>query len=70
MTVKEIVIFFGMTINDHVYARQKRTGTALIEAAAKALTGNPNARTEIGQYRGFRLDVFFDALSNDIKNGY
>lgn len=61
------VIFFGMTINDHVYADKKEAGTALIEAAAKALTGNPNARTEIGQYRGFRLDVFFDALSNDIK---
>lgn len=61
------VIFSGMTINDHVYADKKEAGTALIEAAAKALTGNPNARTEIGQYRGFRLDVFFDALSNDIK---
>ena len=61
------VIFSGMTINDHVYADKKEVGTALIEAAAKALTGNPNARTEIGQYRGFRLDVFFDALSNDIK---
>ena len=61
------VIFSGMTINDHVYADKKEAGTALIEAAAKALTGSPNARTEIGQYRGFRLDVFFDALSNDIK---
>ena len=61
------VIFPGMTINDHVYADKKEAGTALIEAAAKALTGNPNARTEIGQYRGFRLDVFFDSLSNDIK---
>ena len=56
-----------MTINDHVYADKKEAGTALTEAAAKALTGNPNARTEIGQYRGFRLEVFFDALSNDIK---
>ncbi len=61
------VIFSGMTINDHVYADKKEAGTALIEAAAKALTGSPNARTEIGQYRGFRIDVFFDALSNDIK---
>ena len=61
------VIFPGMTINDHVYADKKEAGTALTEAAAKALTGNPNARTEIGQYRGFRLEVFFDALSNDIK---
>ena len=61
------IIFSGMTINDHVYADKKEAGTALIEAAAKALTGDPNARTEIGQYRGFRLEVFFDALSNDIK---
>lgn len=61
------VIFSGMTINDHVYADKKEAGTALIEAAAKALTGNPNARTEIGQYRGFSMEIFFDALSNDIK---
>ena len=61
------VIFPGMTINDHVYADKKEAGTGLIEAAAKALTGNPNARTEIGQYRGFSMEIFFDALSNDIK---
>ena len=61
------IIFSGMTINGQTYADKKEAGTALIEAAAKALTGDPNARTEIGQYRGFRLEVFFDALSNDIK---
>ena len=61
------IIFSGMTINGQTYADKKEAGTALIEAAAKALTGNPNARTETGQYRGFRLEVFFDALSNDIK---
>ena len=61
------VIFPGMTINDHVYADKKEAGTALIEAAAKALIGSPNARTEIGQYRGFSMEIFFDALSNDIK---
>ena len=57
----------GITINGKVYADKKEAGIALIEAASKALTGNPNARTEIGQYRGFGMEVFFDALSNEIK---
>ena len=61
------VIFSGITINGKVYADKKEAGIALIEAASKALTGNPNARTEIGQYRGFGMEVFFDALSNEIK---
>ena len=61
------IIFSGMTINGQTYADKKEAGTALIEAAAKALTGSPNARTEIGQYRGFSMEIFFDALSNDIK---
>ena len=61
------IIFSGMTINGQTYADKKEAGTALIEAAAKALIGSPNARTEIGQYRGFSMEIFFDALSNDIK---
>ena len=56
-----------MTVNGKTYTDKKEAGTALLETAAKMLIGNKNARTEIGQYRGFRLEIFFDALFNDLK---
>lgn len=60
-------IFSGMTVNGKLYTDKKDAGNALISAAGKVLMGKKDESVHIGDYRGFRLETFLDALSNEIK---
>ena len=59
--------FYGLMLNGKRYTDKEQAGTELINAASKALVGNMNKRVNIGEYKGFQLEVYFDLLSQKTK---
>lgn len=60
-------IFNGITINGEFYSDKKQAGEALIAYSGKALIQNNYNNTPVGEYRGFKLVLRFDALSRETK---
>ena len=60
-------IFYGMTVNGNHYADKDKAAEAMMNAVAKALVGNTKNSVCIGEYKSFKLEVFFDVLNRDTK---
>lgn len=60
-------IFYPMTVNSKVFTEKQDAGKALIETALKATMSNSNKTVNIGEYKGFKLDVFLDSLEGCVK---
>ena len=56
--------FLSMTINDKKYLDKKEAGTALTEELLKNPSTEPK---EIGEYRGFKLEVWYDPFFKQHK---
>lgn len=53
--------FSPMTVNGRTFTDRKEAGTALIKAAIQSAIGNKNNAVTIGEYKGFKLDVYTDS---------
>lgn len=54
-------VFSPMTVNGRTFTDRKEAGTALIKAAIQSAIGNKNNAVTIGEYKGFKLDVYTDS---------
>ena len=52
--------FSPMTVNGRTFTDRKEAGAALIKAAIQSAIGNKNNAVTIGEYKGFKLDVYTD----------
>lgn len=52
--------FSPMTVNGRTLTDRKEAGAALIKAAIQSAIGNKNNAVTIGEYKGFKLDVYTD----------
>ena len=53
--------FSPMTVNGRTFTDRKEAGAALIKAAIQSAIGNKNNAVTIGEYKGFKLDVYTDS---------
>lgn len=53
--------FSPMTVNGRTLTDRKEAGAALIKAAIQSAIGNKNNAVTIGEYKGFKLDVYTDS---------
>lgn len=53
--------FSPMTVNGRTFTDRKEAGAALIKAAIQSAIGNKNNAITIGEYKGFKLDVYTDS---------
>lgn len=60
-------IFSPMTVNGRTYTERKEAGEALIKAAIQSTIGNQNKAVTIGEYKGFKLDVYADSFDGSIN---
>ena len=54
-------VFSPMTVNGRTFTDRKEAGAALIKAAIQSAIGNKNNAVTIGEYKGFKLDVYTDS---------
>lgn len=54
-------VFSPMTVNGRTFTDRKEAGAALIKAAIQSAIGNKNNAITIGEYKGFKLDVYTDS---------
>lgn len=54
-------VFSPMTVNGRTFTDRKEAGAALIKAAIQSAIGNKNNTVTIGEYKGFKLDVYTDS---------
>lgn len=54
-------VFSPMTVNGRTLTDRKEAGAALIKAAIQSAIGNKNNAVTIGEYKGFKLDVYTDS---------
>ena len=59
--------FYGITLNGKLYKDKEQAGKELINAVAKAIVGNMKKHINIGEYKGFQLEAYFDVLSQKTK---
>ncbi len=59
--------FYPMTISGKVYTEKQDAGKALIEQALKVTVASGKNAVAIGEYKGFKLDVFLDSLEGCVK---
>ena len=60
-------VFSGISINGEFYSDRKQAGEALIAYSGKALLQNDYKRTTVGEYRGLKLVIWFDAVFKETK---
>ncbi len=60
-------IFYPMTVNGINYSKKQEAGDVLIQAALKVSVGSDNKSHNIGEYKGFKLDVFFDSMDKVVR---